>query len=91
MLETAIAKNSVRAAPGPDHQTMGRGVRHTNGHASPLPPEDTALWEQAFDEARRQGAGPNVARVFANQTLVYARAERDGVAAPGADDFQPYR
>lgn len=90
MTET-LAKNGVRITAQPDHQAKGRGMRQTNGHGSSLSPEDAQLWREAFDEARGQGAGPDVARVFANQTLAYLLAERDGVDPPGSSDIQPYR
>jgi hypothetical protein len=84
-----IDENAVRVSERAEHLAMGRGQRPNRAaHAAA---DDEQLWRQAYEDAVKQGAGPNVARVFANQTLAYERAERDGVELPGAHDFQAYR
>lgn len=83
---TREAKNDVRATAVADDRPMGHGVRPRTTQSA-----DEQLWQRAYDDAVRQGAGPDVARVFANQTVAYERAERDGVELPGAGDIQAYR
>lgn len=85
-----VKENGVRAPAIDDDLEMGRGVRRGASRTVERTADD-ALWQQAFDEAVGQGAGPNVARVFANQTLTQLRAERDGTELPGARNFQAYR
>jgi hypothetical protein len=52
---------------------------------------DGELWDEAYDEARRRGAGANAARFYADQKLAYVRRDRDGVAIAGAGNYQSYR
>ncbi len=83
-----VEKNAVRASATAEHGAMGRGRRRER---PARPVDDERLWRQAFDEAVKQGAGANVARVYANQTVAYERAEREGVELPGARSYQAYR
>jgi hypothetical protein len=91
---SVIAENVVPVDEAADTETTGRGVRRTN--ATGLRPAgyrdgDDALWEQSFGEARGRGAGENVARFYADETLRYLRVERDGIEIAGRRDFQAYR
>jgi hypothetical protein len=52
---------------------------------------DVEVWDEAYDEARRRGAGANVARFYAEQKVAYVRRNRDGIAVAGARDYQSYR
>lgn len=52
---------------------------------------DGELWDEAYDEARRRGAGANAARFYADEKVAYVRRDRDGVAIAGARDYQSYR
>jgi hypothetical protein len=59
--------------------------------ASPRSGTDVEVWEEAYDEARRRGAGANVARFYAEQKVAYVRRDRDGIDPAGARDYQSYR
>jgi len=91
---SVIAENVVPVDEVADTETMGRGVRRTNS-TGPRPAGyrdgDEALWKEAFGEARGRGAGENVASLYADETLRYLRAERDGIEIAGLGDFQAYR
>jgi hypothetical protein len=52
---------------------------------------DVEAWNEAYDEARRRGAGANVARFYADQKVVYARRDRGGTVIAGTRDYQSYR
>jgi purine-nucleoside phosphorylase len=90
LVETAkvVEKNAVRASAAIDDELVGRGRR---GERPARPADDEGLWRQAYDEAIKQGAGANVARVYANQTVAYERAEREGVELLGSRSYQAYR
>jgi hypothetical protein len=85
-----LGRNDAPVSATAADLAMGRGVRsETSRHSAVI--GDEQLWQQAYDDAVKQGAGPDVARVFANKTLAYERAERDGVERSGARNFQAYR
>jgi hypothetical protein len=88
-----MAENAVAVAERSQAESIGRGG--LTGDGTPASPGyrdgDETLWQEAHDEALGRGAGPNVARFYADQTVLYLRAERGDVEIAGRRDFQAYR